>query len=467
MPLIRSDELVTDAHAAVVIVGAGACGLTAALAARDAGAAAMVLERNATPMNTTSMSQGFVAAADTRSQRDAGIEDSAAVFFQDIMAKTAGRTDEVMAHTIARESGPTVDWLVDRHAVPLSISRAWGPAFGHSRPRLHGTPTQEGSELLASLLQAAEAAGADLVTAAQVTDIYANREDRIIGVGLTRPDGARERLGCDSLVLATCGFASNRAMLRDHVAGGDTIPIWAPEAADGSGIAWGIALGAATADMDAFQGHGAMNAEAGIQANFNIVMDGGIQVNAAGERFSNEVANISGQGSVVFRQPGGFAWMVFDERLHQNAMAWPGHRQLQELGMIRAAPDAAALAARIDVPAAALERTLGSVTAMSQGARDPFGRDFTGHMPLGRPLFAIRCIGALLHTQGGLVVDSDARVCRPDGTRLPNLFAGGGTARSISGPGDTGYLPAAGLCMALTLGRLAGTGAARLAQHAA
>jgi len=47
---------------------------------------------------------------------------------------------------------------------------------------------------------------------------------------------------------------------------------------------------------------------------------------------------------------------------------------------------------------------------------------------------------------------------------MPNLFAGGGTARSISGPGVWGYLPAAGLCMAVTLGRLAGEAAARLTQ---
>ncbi len=90
--------------------------------------------------------------------------------------------------------------------------------------------------------------------------------------------------------------------------------------------------------MDAFQGHGALNAESGIQANDNIVMDGGIQGNATGERFGNEQANISGQGSVVLRQPGGFAWMLFDERLHQDAMVWPAHRQLQHLGMILSAP---------------------------------------------------------------------------------------------------------------------------------
>ena len=58
-----------------------------------------------------------------------------------------------------------------------------------------------------------------------------------------------------------------------------------------------------------------------------------------------------------------------------------------------------------------------------------------------------------------------ARVVRPDGSKLPNLFAGGGTACSISGNGVDGYLPAAGLGTAITLGRLAGVSAAALVAH--
>jgi fumarate reductase flavoprotein subunit len=47
-------------------------------------------------------------------------------------------------------------------------------------------------------------------------------------------------------------------------------------------------------------------------------------------------------------------------------------------------------------------------------------------------------------------------VLREDGSPLPNLFAGGGAARGLSGPSDWGYLSGSGLMMATTLGRLAG-----------
>ncbi|MFD2137963.1 hypothetical protein ACFSLT_26995 [Novosphingobium resinovorum] len=53
-------------------------------------------------------------------------------------------------------------------------------------------------------------------------------------------------------------------------------------------------------------------------------------------------------------------------------------------------------------------------------------------------------------------IDRNARVLREDGSALPNLFAGGGAARSVSGPSSWGYLPAMGLCTAVTLGRLSG-----------
>lgn len=56
----------------LVIVGAGACGLVAALAARQFGTEAVVLERDALPRGSTSMSQGFIPAAGTRFQQQRG-----------------------------------------------------------------------------------------------------------------------------------------------------------------------------------------------------------------------------------------------------------------------------------------------------------------------------------------------------------------------------------------------------------
>jgi fumarate reductase flavoprotein subunit len=101
------------------------------------------------------------------------------------------------------------------------------------------------------------------------------------------------------------------------------------------------------------------------------------------------------------------------------------------------------------------------VDAVKAGvASDPFGRDFNGKPPLAPPFYAAKVTGALFHTQGGLRVNGDGRVMRQDGSTLPNLYAGGGAARGISGDGADGYLAGNGLLTATSLGRLAGRAAA-------
>ena len=462
--VIRTERLLADVHVPVLVAGGGACGMTAAIAASETGAETWVLERDAVPFGTTSMSQGFICAAGSKAQRAAGIEDAPDALLADIMDKTQGQTDPALARAIAFEAAPTVDWLTEAHGLPLTVDPAWRGIFGHTKPRLHGLPTRTGAELLGSLLRAAEQAGAQIVTNAHVTGLFADASDRVLGVTVTRPDGSEERISCDALVLATCGFGANRDMVRRYIEEAADSPYWGHEGDDGGGIQLGMALGGATADMAAYQGYGALNRETGILVNYNLLMEGGIQVNRLGDRFSDELANISGQGVQVLKQPGGVAWVVWDETRHRNS-PWHEYKQLTQMGAVRRGEDAAALAAAIGVPAAALAA---SIAETSGGATDRFGRSFDGFPALTAPFYAAKVTGALFHTQGGLVVDAGARVQRPDGSALPNLFAGGGAARSVSGPGVWGYLPAMGLCTAVTLGRLAGQGAARLAaQHRA
>ena len=68
-----------DAHVSVLIVGGGACGLTAALMLHDAGVDCAVLERDATPLGSSALSSGSIPAPRTQAQRAAGIDDSRSV----------------------------------------------------------------------------------------------------------------------------------------------------------------------------------------------------------------------------------------------------------------------------------------------------------------------------------------------------------------------------------------------------
>jgi fumarate reductase flavoprotein subunit len=446
----------------VVIIGGGACGLTAALAARDAGADVLVLERDPGPRGTTAMSTGLVPAAGTSDQQAAGITDSPEIMAADITAKAKGGDAAVIAR-LAQESAATVEWLRARHGVPFSLVTGFLYP-GHSVMRMMGTPNRTGEELMAALQSACATAGVDILTDAQATDLVADANGKVSAVVITRPDGARETIGCGALILACSGFGGDAEMVARYIPEIEGAVFHGHPGNKGDAMRWGQALGAATADMNAYQGHGGLAYGHGIPILWPLIMEGGFQVNRAAQRFSNEALGYSEQAAKIIAQPEKQAISIFDERLHQLMLGFDDYRDAISAGAVIEAPTIEALAQATGLDPAALAATVADVEAMTLGTKPcPFGRDFTGKPVLAPPFRAARVTGALFHTQGGLVVDTDARVLRPDGTPLPNLFAGGGAARGVSGAGAAGYIAGNGLLTATGLGRLAGMAAARLA----
>ncbi len=457
MAILNSDEADFELSLPILIVGGGACGLTAALAASDAGCDVAVLERDKTPMGSSGMSLGAACAAGSADQARHGIEDDGEIFAADVRVKTGGAADAVLARRVGDESGPTLDWLDDKHGVTLRLDPNWPPAFGHTRTRMHVTPGRTGADLMSRLAAACDHAGVAVVTQARMTDVFADRSG-VTGVRYVRPDGGTADVGCSALILATCGFGGNRTMIRQFIPTMAEAPYFGWEGNQGDGILHGEALGGALVDMDAYQGLGLLAEPQSIDVNPRFLIEGGFQVNRRGERFSHELDDVSGQGARVIAQPDGLAWVIFDRRIHDRCEDLPQYRTLRESGGGHSADTLAALATRMGIDVAGLQAT---AAAIAPGVPDRFGRVFTTP-PLTAPFHAIRVTGAIFHTQGGLAIDGDARVRRADGSLLPNLFAGGGTARGISGRGASGYLPGAGLCTALTLGRIAGRAASRL-----
>ncbi len=462
MPILPVPEQPFEVTVPVVVAGAGACGLVAALAARGAGAEVLILEKDATPRGTTSMSQGTMCAAGTDAQKRAGIEDSPETFFDDVMTRVGGKTDPEFVRTVTREAGPTIDWLEAEHDIPFAVDTSWR-GFGHSVQRLHAPPEKTGEDLMGRLLQGVEKQGADLLTDATVTDLFADNEKRVHGVRVLRPDGSSEDIGCNALVLATCGFANNPDMIAEYIPDMAGAHVFTWENSRGDGIRWGMELGGAVADMTSFQGYGALAHPQEMLFNYNYVIDGGVMVNRDGERFSNEMEDVSGQGVVVMQQPGSVAFMIYDEDLHNRYKHLHETRQAMEVGAVKSGQTCKDLCKALGLPTGKMDQVLNDLTDVKAGkAKDTWGRDFSGTKQLEPPYYGIRVTGALYHTQGGLQVDENAQVKSTSGGLLPNLFAGGGTARGMSGPTCSGYIPAAGICMAMTLGRLAGQGAAKL-----
>jgi len=462
MPVVFDAGRRFDPHVPVLIIGAGACGLVAALAARDAGAEVLVVERDATPAGSTALSSGFIPAAHTRFQRERGIADSPERFASDIQRKNHGEADARLVEAVCRASGPTIEWLADRHGIEFVLVEGFLYP-GHSVPRMHAVPEKTGAALMAALQRACTAAGVDLLTSARVTTLYADAARRVRGVELERPDGSSEAVGCDALVLACSGFGGNPDMVRQHIPEIASALYFGHAGNQGDAVRWGTALGAAVKDLTAYQGHGSVATPHGILITWALLMEGGIQVNADGARFSNEHAGYSEQCLPVLEQPGSVAWTVYDERLHRLGLEFEDYRQAHSLGAIKRGETIEALAVACGLPAAGLRATFADVERCAAAeARDRFGRDFTTKPRLAPPYYGVKVTGALFHTQGGLLVDERACVLDSRGLPFPNLFAGGGAACGLSGAHVWGYLSGNGLLSAVTLGRLAGRSAAML-----
>ncbi len=446
----------------IAIVGAGACGYTAALAARDRGMDVVMLERDSTPMGSTAMSTGLIPGANTRFQRDANIEDSPDSFTNDILSKTMQQTDADIVMKLSHESAATIEWLADVHRVPLTLVESYLYP-GHSVKRMHGTPNRSGTELMTSLGTAGERAGADLLTSAAVNELFADEDGTIRGVRATRPDGSHEDIGCDALVLACCGYGGNRQMLKKYIPDMHEAEFFGHSGNKGDAIRWGRALGARISDIGAYQGHGGLAVGYSIPILWPLIIEGGIQINTDAKRFSDEALSYSQQAANVIAQADHIAWDIFDERLHELMLEFQDYRDAYAAGAVVSAASSSLLAQRLKVSESGLAETLTSVAQYVRGEKPcPFGRAFKDNPVLNPPYFAAKVTGALFHTQGGLAVDAQAGVQRDEGGAFPNLFAGGGAARGVSGPGGWGYLAGNGLLTATTFGRLAGESAAKL-----
>jgi len=446
-----SDDVEFDSEVPLLIIGAGAAGLCAALTASEAGVDPVVIERDAVPSGSTALSAGLIPAAGTRFQREKGIEDSAKLFAEDIARKAHGEADAKLVQAVALNAGPTVEWLAETYAMPFEVITDFNYP-GHSAHRMHGLPSRTGAELVDRLRSAAEARDIPILTGRVCETLFADEDGFIEGVGIS----GGETIGCGALVLACNGYGGNRELVRRHIPEMAGALYFGHPGNQGDAILWGDALGARVASLSGYQGHGSVASPHNILITWAAITEGGFQVNRAGSRFHNEALGYSEAAAQVLRQPGGVAFDIFDARIAGIARQFEDFRNAEKQGALIIAQSLEELAARIGVPADAFK----DAANVTLGKPDRFGRLF--EKKLEPPFCAIKVTGALFHTQGGLAIDAHARVLRENGRPFENLFAAGGAAVGVSGSRASGYLSGNGLLTATVFGRIAGTSATKL-----
>ena len=429
--------------------------MVAALASARRKVRVLLLEKGPEPAGNTVRSTGLIPAAGTRFQREAGIlDDTPELMAKDIFEKNDYESDRTLTHLLCEESAGLIEWLADEAGCEIACYADFLYP-GQSRFRMHGPKKGYGSELAAQLERAV-------------------REDRRIALrkgipveGLiwdgTRVSGVKTADGdveAGAVVLALNGFGANREMVERYLGAEAAAALYYGSPNNtGEGILWGKALGAATEHMGSYQGHASVAAPDGPLVTWGVVMNGAILVNREGRRFGRETVGYSEYAAAVMAQPGGEAWEIFDEGVYE-ASRDTRLEEVIEAGKVARSESLKGLATIFGLPVDELTATVEETNRAGCGEEpDAFGREEFASRPLEASFYGIHVRGALFHTQGGLRVDDLARVLREDGSPIPGLYAGGGTAVGISGRGHEGYSSGNGLLAATVLGKIAGEAA--------
>lgn len=534
-------EEVTD----VVVVGSGAAGLTAALAAAHAGASVTVLEAHERWGGTSGMSGGAIWVPANHLMRDAGIEDSIEAG-RDYCAPHSWGRDPALVDAYLQAGTPMVrflekhtplrftvmdypDSLPDtpgfrqrgRHLEPLPVDvseiedsdgTVWTAPFpmvltndelfggcvhgGTNVPvsligrRIAADEVTLGLGLVLGLITGCRDAGVTMVNRCRVTGLLRDDAGRVTGVEAEH-DGQRVTLRArGGVVLAAGGYEHDAGLVARTVSGGPlTAPLSAP-VSHGDGLRLAASAGAEITHlgeswcMPATPVDGRIWDDPDATARPLMLMaerflPHSLWVNRHGRRFVDEASHncaaaLTELEPVTHRPRHLPAWALCDAQ-YREAYVFAGVSPGGRLpGHVRVADSLPELAALIEVDPETLTETVARFNALvDAGADTDFGRGdspydrYNGdvrapHPNLGRldrpPFFAVQIHRSAIGTKGGARIDARARVLDWNGTAVPGLFAAGGSAAAIFGPGAIAN--GMHLGTAMTMAWLAGTVAA-------
>jgi fumarate reductase flavoprotein subunit len=457
------DEISWDIEVDVLVIGAGGCGLIAAFAAAQKEVSVFILEKEKEAGGNTSLSQAMVPAACTKAQTKAGVEDSLELMTEDILKKNNYQSDPEFTRHVAEQAARLVDWLNAHIGINLELVTEFIYP-GHSSYRIHANRSRKGAHLINDLINATgRFENIDIAYNAPVKRLVATKQDQgVLGAEVEIEGIGRNLARAKKVILGLNGFGANREMLKKYIPEMADAYYFGHEGNTGEGILWGEALGAQLDCMGAYQAHGSVAYPHGTLLTWAVISLGGYQVNLQGKRFVNEYHGYSEHALDVLKQEDGVAIEIFDQRIYDTVIEYEDFRQCLEIGAIKKFENIEDLAVSFRLPVEKMMHTHEEFQKAAMGEiQDPLGRK-KFEIPLKPPYFGVKVTGALFHTQGGLKVNHRGQVICMDGSPIPNLYAGGGTAVGFSGKaGPKGYLSGNGLLSALVLGKIAGDDAAR------
>lgn len=418
----------------LVVVGHGAAGLAAALAAAGE-ASRLGVELAVTLVEKAPESE---AGGNTRwtpsYMRMAAPDRVEPSFVHDMLEATRLQGDKTYFARLAAEAPATVQWIAS-HGVPFhqpTYYLAKGP------PRIQ--PVGGGETIFRELTRAARDTGVVLRYSCAAEQIV-SEDGRIRGVRI-----AGETVPADAVVLACGGFQGNATMMHEHFGpGGESVPLLAPRARfnTGDGIRMALAQGAdSSGEWDGMHIE-PVDPRSKNSAPVVLLYPYGIVVDKNGRRMFDEGGGLVHETweafsrNIHFAAPGREVYAILDSRLH----AIPDWQRATRSEVPPYQADTlAGLAKLIGVEPNNFAATVAAYNAACTGDPATFNATRCDGLAASRPLeppksnwaraiveppfLAWPLIGAIAYTFGGLATDDRARVLR-EGRAIPGLYAAG------------------------------------------
>ena len=465
----------------LIVVGAGAAGIAAAVTAADGGANVLLLDAAPVVGGTLHLATGQISAAGTTLQRERGIHDSAQAHYNDVMRISKGTAHPGLVHRAVTLAASTLEWLMSYGYRPLANHPVQGDNHEPYDTRRYCWSENGGRDILAilaDLLHGAEAAGRLTVsTDSRVSDLIVT-EDRVTGVRYGGPQGPREAHASATL-LATGGYNGDPETFERLT--GHTLYAAASYAfARGDGLELGESVGGWLRGQENYwSSFGSILAHDGYPAPITARPEHRPQlrapweifVNADGHRFmAEDEPSVDRREAALLAQPGAFRHIIFDRQTLDLAPplipGWSADdivRQMNAHPMFHAGMTLGHLAQRIGISESALTQ---AVTEYNQSLldEDAFGRSFRPRPIEQPPFYGITVHAVSLTSTTGIAVDDSLRVIRADGSPISGLYAAGEVlgAGMLQGRAFCGGMM---VTPALSFGRWLGTRFAASASH--
>lgn len=449
----------------VLVLGAGIAGHCAALAAADAGAQVLFLEKSGQPGGSSAIAGGGFALACTDLQKEAGIDDSIDAYRQDLNESNKGKANPALVEAFLANQLDAYDFL-RAHGVKFEFPTPPPTAYP---PRVHWTGT--GRAVTSLHMTVRQHPNIQFFSKSAAMRLSRDPETRRVN-GAHVFFGDREVFVAVSkgVILCTGGFSRSNELLQT----------FAPElvagikhggvANTGDGLMMATDLGAGQADL----GYVAGSFGGGIRnypqkadmANeipplmFSF-LSGGIMVNKEGHRFTNEGLNYKKLSSIGMAQTEGIGFQVFDSTLFDESRGDSSVNNYEENlngGYLRRAETIRELAQSMDIDPDALEATIARYNAdVANGTDTEYGRTFNLKPVDTAPYYIAATGNAITSTYGGITADGEMQVVDWFGEPIEGLYAAGEVVGGFHG---AGYYSASSLASSSTFGMLAGRNAA-------